>query len=442
MRIDIRRLEPVRTSRPRATGSRRGVGAALTVVTVAAALLAVGAGPAAAAPEPTLADAQDPAVTTLARDRGISIVEAQRRIGWQQEATSLATDLPGRLGEDFGGLWIDRLSGRVKVGIVGTAAGRVSSSVRQLAGSHRLAAVTDLVAVQHGYAQLERDSAWLGDIIVAANRAGGQPLGSGLRVDQNRVVLRLPPGATPSAAQRAAIDTVTSRLGSRVVIEHKPAGIQRQRCAWLLGDFDCDAPLRGGVRLYRGTTAWCSTAFNARSTSDNAWYVMTAGHCGTAGTQFSAFQPSTGNFHVVGDVHNSSVAGNDDFAIVRINNVGGWSPRNWVYVHASGDTVLDPDYTITGIDTSPIGFRVCMSGATSGTDCGDVVELNWNGTYGLARAEYCSDGGDSGGAVYSGHRARGIHIGVVRGHDGDCLNALYQGVSEASTKLNVRVVTS
>ena len=41
----------------------------------------------------------------------------------------------------------------------------------------------------------------------------------------------------------------------------------------------------------------------------------------------------------------------------------------------------------------------------------------------------------------AGHNARGIHIGVVAGHDGDCLNALFQGVNEAATELRVRVYT-
>jgi hypothetical protein len=97
----------------------------------------------------------------------------------------------------------------------------------------------------------------------------------------------------------------------------------------------------------------------------------------------------------------------DDFAIIRVNNVPGWRPRNWVYVHSSADTVIDPDYTISGVSTSPVGTPVCLSGANSGTDCGDVVELDWNGPNGFAMAEYCSESGDSGGAVYSNHKAGG-----------------------------------
>ena len=112
-----------------------------------------------------------------------------------------------------------------------------------------------------------------------------------------------------------------------------------------------------------------------------------------------------------------------------------------MYVHGSADTVLDPDYTITGVSTSPIGTRVCLTGATTGTDCGDVVELDFNGPSGFARAEYCSDSGDSGGAIYSNHKARGIHRGFVPGQN-DCFHRLFQGVTEAANLMNVQVVTN
>jgi hypothetical protein len=47
---------------------------------------------------PYLAGATDPAVTTLASDLGISIREAQRRIGWQEPAMQLGEELRQALG--------------------------------------------------------------------------------------------------------------------------------------------------------------------------------------------------------------------------------------------------------------------------------------------------------------------------------------------------------
>src|SRR5215216_5081457 len=43
-----------------------------------------------------LADPADPGVTTLASDLGISIREAQQRMGWQEPAIALACSTPGR----------------------------------------------------------------------------------------------------------------------------------------------------------------------------------------------------------------------------------------------------------------------------------------------------------------------------------------------------------
>jgi len=395
--------------------------------------------PAAAAglPDGTFADATDPAVTSLAKDYGLTIAEARRRIGWQEPATRMAEQLAKSTGQ-FGGVWLDPADGgRVKIGWVGTDL----ATARSIVEGYGLGTATDFVPVRYSAAQLEQDAAWLGGALRSANAAGVQ-LSSATQPDRNRTVLRVPAIGSLSAAQQDVVTAARARLGSRLVVESSmDTGIDYQACLWLAGDFDCDAPLRGGSRLYINTSQpQCTTAFNARSNSDNKWYMMTAGHCGAIGTVFTAYQPGTGNFHTVGAVHNRS-AGANDYSIVTINNVAGWNPRNWVYVHASGDTVLDPDYTITNTATSPVGTRVCISGSTSGTDCGDVVEINWNGSGGFARAQYCSDGGDSGGAVYSGHNARGIHIGVVAGHDGDCLNALFQGITEAANNLNVHVYT-
>ena len=109
----------------RATGSsapRRWRARRLTVLGLVGLLTAVLlAGQAAAAgPSPYLADAADPAVTTLAADLGISIRQAQQHLGWQEPAMALAGELERALGERYGDLWFDPADGgRVKVGIVG-----------------------------------------------------------------------------------------------------------------------------------------------------------------------------------------------------------------------------------------------------------------------------------------------------------------------------------
>lgn len=400
---------------------------------------------------PYMADATDPAATTLAHDLGISIEEARRRIGWQGPATQLGDELGLMLGERFGGLWFDKDGGgRVKVGIVFGADAQVVEHAQRLIDQWQLATVTDLVPVQTSYAQLERDSGWLGSLVQEANEGASKELASSTLVDHNRLrlKLRIPSGVALTPAQESAVDLARERLGDSLAIASWSGSVERQACTYREEKFVCDAPLRGGLTLYlENGTPWCTTAFYARSLSDNKPYIMTAGHCifyGGSGF-YKAWQPKTGIFHVIGQPHNYSFEGNDDYAIIRIDRPGvdAWNPKPWVYVHESSETVLDPDYYIKGTETSPPDTRVCISGSNLLiiTSCGEVQEINWNGETGLARAEYCSDPGDSGAPIYSDHYARGIHAGVVAGHEDDCLNALFQGVSEAAAELNVYVVT-
>jgi hypothetical protein len=387
---------------------------------------------------PYLADATDPAVTTLAADLGISIREAQRRIGWQEPAIQLGEELRRALGDRFGGLWFDEAGGgRVKVGVVAGHAADAGALIER----HRLTAVTDLVPVRHSYDDLEAASAWLGTAAATANRGTAAGLGSAMLVDRNLVELRLPSGRSLNAAQRRVVDQARVRLGTTLALGRWGGRVARQACEWNDLHFHCDPPLRGGVtlrRLVQGDPR-CSTAFLARSRVDGRRFMMTAGHCGGRGTVWHVYQPRTNVWHRLGAMHNQSTAGNDDYGIIGIDNVPGWNPRPYVYVHASPDTTLDPDYHINDDSTSPVGTRVCLSGARSGTDCGRVEAVNVGGAGGFAQVDYCSTGGDSGGSVYSDHRARGIHFGHVRGSP-PCNNRLFQGVQEAENDLRVDVV--
>lgn len=422
---------------------------ALSLVALLSAVLAGAvsmAGPAAAAPTPSyLADGTDPAVTSLAAERRISIAEAQRRVGWQQPATAMSEELSTALGERFGGLWFDDITGRVEVGIV--AGSDAGPRARAIAARWHLSAVTDLVPVATSYPQLERDSAWLGSQLRLANSSATTQLSSALLPDRNLVELRLPHAAALTADQTDLVERARKRLGARLTTGTWSGAISRTACRVVVTG-DCDAPLRGGVSLYLSDgnrDADCTTAFNVRSRKDGKWYVMTAGHCGVKETEFSAYQWRTGQYHVIGRVHNSVNEGNDDYGMISINNVAGWNPKPWVWVQAWGDpahggTAANEAYVIKGVRTSPKGTRVCMTGAYSGTSCGNVVALNIGGAGGYAQADYCTTFGDSGGAVFSAGYARGINVGVLRGYP-FCKAAVFQGVIEAADALDVNVLT-
>jgi hypothetical protein len=140
--------------------------------------------------------------------------------------------------------------------------------------------------------------------------------------------------------------------------------------------------------------------------------------------------------------------------ILTVNNPSGWEQgRGWVFVRASAPycstpydcidgTTRDPSYEIHDVSRVGDGWRVCMSGR-HGTSCGRVFDLGFSYTelgytyrY-LARADYCSEGGDSGGPVYAYHHAYGIHQGGIDG-----CSAVFQSVVQAQDGLNVDVMLS
>lgn len=396
---------------------------------------------------PYLADALDPAVTTLAADLGISVDEARRRLGWQAPATQMADELRQAIGDSFGGLWFDvQNGGRVKVGLVAGATEEVQRETIAVISGWKLSSVTDLVSTETSYDQLERDSAWLGALTRGANDRASWELATAVRVTGNalELVLYVPRGATLNGAQGAAVASARERLGDRLRFDSWGGRIQREICTYWEALFICDPPLRGGLALFLNSGLFqCTTGFSARSLSDGKWYVMTAGHCGVNGTLFKARQPQTGLFHVVGRMHNSLDEIADDYGIVEIDNVSGWNPKPWVWVHEGPTTTTNYQYPIYGTSTSPIGTRVCLSGANSATEtsCNEVYEVNWGGAGGLAVADYCSRGGDSGGPIFSLNRARGTHVGAEM-FAAACTRRLFQGVREAAAALNVYVVTA
>jgi hypothetical protein len=399
--------------------------------------------PATAAPPAAPADV-DLAVRDLAADRGISLGEAQRRIGWQRLAPDLARDAAARLGDRFGGVWIDTADNdRVKIGVVGWNAGDGAAAwgdaaVRGAAAAKGLAAAVDPVAVRHSLAELERGNAWLAGRLVAVNAGAGATLTAGIRPDRNAVELQLPAAGTLTAAQRGLVDEARLRLGSALLVGAYAGRATARACAYPY----CDPPLRGGIRITNSGRG-CTGAFIARSRVDSALYQFTAGHCVAGGfTDSWSTRFTNGSTHVVGPRHNSRFASNGDMAILRINNPAGWTPRAWVYVTAGPDTTTDTTYHLSSDGASTVGMRICTTGAFFGrSDCGTVTQLGVTATYGgvtvtgLGRGSFCGTGGDSGAPMYASHVAFGLQTAGFSQCD-----SLYQGITAAENAMNVNVL--
>jgi Trypsin len=386
--------------------------------------------------------AADPAVLDLAKDRGVSLQEAYRRIGWQRKAHLLDEDLRVALGSRYGGLWIGRTDDRIKVGLVGAATDLRSYTVRR-----GLVDATDTVPVRYSASFLTAASDWLGAQVVRVNQGAPRPMGSGLLLDDRNVVeLLVPPAGRMTAAQRALVDAAKRRYGGALQLSPSDWPILGGAC----GFPNCDAPLRGGIKIYNGGGG-CTSGFIARSQVDSTMYVITAGHCifALGGDEWTAFQPKTGQQHVIGRAWNNKLDSTGDMAILRINNPAvttGWNPKPWVYVRASATTVEDPDYYISDDGGQGMNERICMTGATSGTRCGKVTGLNQTVPYTVAgitvtvehlgRANVGGGLGDSGGPMYDGHVAYGIWVAFVP----NTAVAYYQGVTAIERDMNVNIV--
>jgi hypothetical protein len=411
----------------------RHSGSLLSVLVVAAGAL-VAAGPAHAG-EP----APDPAVAALAAERGVSVAEAEKRIGWQKRATELESALAGALGaEAFGGVWIGADDDRIKVGVVGTAA----TSARDVATSLKLGDAVDTTPVRYSLAALRTANAALGASLATINADAAWPLEGGYDPSANTVHLGLPPkGGTLTAAQEAFVKDAQARLGGMLRTYSYTERATADGCTFPY----CDPPLRAGVR-YNPTG--CTLAFMGRRRSDNKFIAFTAGHCvsGLGATVHSSRFADGVTSKTLGVTGANQWGSGGDMALVEIDDPNGWQVRNWVNVGASGSnggvsgSVAKQDYRINGDSESVFGMRICRTGVGSGTSCGKVNGLGVTLTYGgvtvndLGRASYCRAGGDSGGPVYAENVAYGIHVAGSATCTG-----YYQGIHGAENALGADV---
>jgi hypothetical protein len=411
---------------------------AVAIAAIAAAVAATSAvavAPAAATAPPTTTGA-DLAARDLAADRGIDLAEAQRRIAWQAMAPRLAEEASARLGDRFGGVWIDTTDNdRVKLGVVGGG----YDAARLAATAAGLAAATDTVAVRRSLRELERGNAWLGARIAVVNAGAAATLTAGIRTDLNAIELQLPHAGALTAAQRALVDQARRRLGDALRVGMYAGQAVARACAYPY----CDPPLRGGIRITNSGRP-CTGAFIARSRVDSVLYQFTAGHCIAGGfTDNWSTRFTNGSSHVIGPRHNHRFASSGDMAILRINNPSGWQlPRAVVYVTSGPDTTADQTYHISSDGTSSVGMRICTTGGSYGrSDCGTVTQLGVTATYngvtvrGLGRGSFCGTGGDSGAPMYASHVAYGLQVAGFS----EC-DSLYQGIQASEDAMNVNVL--
>ncbi|MEV6236261.1 proprotein convertase P-domain-containing protein [Lentzea sp. NPDC051838] len=343
---------------------------------------------------PALASA-DPVADAVARDLGISAVDARARLVQQDRAHVVSDGL--RVSD--AGRWFDATSGRLTVAVTRAE----DASVVRAAGA-------EAVLVSRSAAQLSA--------LVSRVKALGHSFRSvGVDVRRNDVVVSVV-GSFP------ALD------GVRVVQVSQPFVQQ-------------SGEVNPGDPWWPGSESNCSVGFPAVDSSGGKHFV-TAGHCTNDVSQ--AAYGESGQRNRIGTSNagggRSVNAREGDMGVVAVTE-SGWTVSPVVNTWGS------PAVTVTGSKDALVGEAVCHSGNTAPQfECGVVNSVNQTVDYGsvvidgLTLTTACSQGGDSGGAWLAGSSAVGLHSGgqssCSPGSTGD--NSIFQPVNEALTKWNLTLV--
>lgn len=391
---------------------------------------------------------KDPAVVTLAEDRGISLAEAQQRIGWQQALNEVDDELAGSLGENFGGAWVDNANGdRVVVALTSAADDADQDKATTILRRVGLDEVSQRVSVANSLATLKQQQRLLADEVLGTRGQSGQAsaLGLGLDLPHNDIVVEAPPSEQRSAGEEQAIRHARAR--GPVTVRERSIGMRKDACN-ASGLLNCDPSTRGGLFIQTPVSTTqgedCSVGFYVTSKSNGLPYMLTAGHCFPTGGGTPRGFNADGSRRDYGYLQRALANDpNGDYAIFGPGSTG-WNPRPLVAVLDRGQTAQDLTYYISDDQYANAGTRVCFTGGrTRTTRCGDVTDNSYvfNGQY-LQRANYCdANAGDSGGPVFASHTAYGIHTATITvGGVPQSCDKLFTSIVSAENTLNVNVV--
>ena len=358
--------------------------------------------PGAAANNELPADVQ----AALERDLGLSADQAQRHGALQARAIKLDQALQASLGDAYAGSSYDPRTGRLDVMV---------SDARRVDEAE--AAGADARVAKHSRTELEAISADL-------DRQAGKAEGS-------TAIKRKPNGARQASVDGVISWYVDAKTNTVLVTVEKNRAKQAAAALAKYGD----AITIHESDLAPTSTAWldggdlinyssCSAGFNLRNASTGQGYLLTAGHCVSAGSTLRG----QGGF-VFGPVLESWFPGYDD-ALARNDSAGYWVQGPWVDTNPSNGSVV----TTRSHTDAPVGTTVCKSGITTKWTCGRITAkdetVTMDGTntvYGLTRHSACVEKGDSGGAnvsVTSTYAAEGVSSGASLRSDGTRLRCL------------------
>ena len=214
----------------------------------------------------------------------------------------------------------------------------------------------------------------------------------GIDPESNQVSVTIFDGV--SAADRDRIEKVASDHVGAVRVEEGP------------GKLEQDAAVRGGVGIF-SSSGLCSSAFNVQDSSGKK-YMLTAGHC-LVGGNYDWYHEASGEYigHKWGEFQDEP----GDWAIIEYKNPDITPYGTVQYRDGSTSQITSSRNPVVGETTKRVG-------TTSQDLVGEVARLGvtvnyTDGTtlYNMIESTNCSRPGDSGGALFTGTYALGIHSG-------------------------------
>ncbi|MFH8977872.1 S1 family peptidase [Streptomyces sp. NPDC017890] len=296
------------------------------------------------------------------------------------DASDLASQLAGLLGDAFAGSYYDAGEQQLVVNVVPGDNNRVIVEAKK--------AGADVREVANSMAEL---------------RTGAQTLkseatvpGTSWALDPRTNKILVTADSTVTGADWDRLESTVEDLGAGMATIKKSEGTFR---TFVSGG---DAVFGGGAR--------CSLGFNVTA-GDGSPAFLTAGHCGVADDQWSDAQAG----QPIATVDQAVFPGEGDFALVRYDDPATEAP--------SEVNLGDRSVQISRASKATVGQQVFRMGSTTGLANGRVLGLDATVNYpegtvtGLIQTDVCAEPGDSGGPLFT---QDGLAIGLTSGGSGDC----------------------
>ncbi|MFC7882773.1 S1 family peptidase [Streptomyces sp. NPDC057376] len=296
------------------------------------------------------------------------------------DASDLASQLAGLLGDAFAGSYYDADEQQLVVNVVPGDNNQIIVRAKQ--------AGADVREVDNSMSELRTGARTL--------KSEATIPGTSWAIDPRTNKILVTADSTVTGAEWDRLESTVEDLGAGMATVKRSAGTFK---TFVSGG---DAIFGGGAR--------CSLGFNVTA-GDGAPAFLTAGHCGVADDQWSDAQGG----QPIGTVDQAVFPGDGDFALVRYDDPATQAPSE---VNLGDQTI-----EISQAAEATVGQQVFRMGSTTGLADGQVLGLDATVNYpegtvtGLIQTNVCAEPGDSGGSLFT---QDGLAIGLTSGGSGDC----------------------